>query len=255
LFDRESVRRTVGGHQAVLNLATHVPRPGLGALLPGAWSETARIREQASALIADAALSTDVELLVQESFAPIYEDAGDHWIGEGAIVRPARYNRSTLTAEAAARRFTDGGGRGIVLRFAFFYGPDDDFTRTIVTMGRRGWLPIPGRPEGYFSTVGHADAASAVLDVLEAPAGIYNVVDNEPLTRRQLGELVADLLRVGLPKSPPRWVAPLAGGLGETMARSLRISNAKLRDMTSWTPQYPNARAAWRAALDAAAQR
>ena len=49
---------------------------------------------------------------------------------------------------------------------------------------QRGWLPIFGRPEGFFSMVNHEDAAAAVVAALKAPSGNYNVVDDEPLTRR-----------------------------------------------------------------------
>jgi nucleoside-diphosphate-sugar epimerase len=246
LFDREAVKRAVAGQDAVVNLATHIPRSGIGAFLPGAWMETDRIREHASALLVDEALAGGVSLFVQESFAPIYPDSGDHWVTEDTPPRPATYNRSALKAEASADRFTRGGGRGVVLRFAFFYGPGDDFTREVFKYVRRGWLPIVGPPEGFFSTVNHDDAASAVVAALHAPPGTYNVVDNEPLTRRELGVLLSEALSVRAPQAPPWWMARLAGSIGETMGRSLRISNAKLRDKTEWIPTYLTARDGWR---------
>jgi hypothetical protein len=36
--------------------------------------------------------------------------------------------------------------------------------------------------------------------------------------------------------------------MGETMARSLRISNAKLRQSGGWTPQHATAREGWESA-------
>jgi hypothetical protein len=41
------------------------------------------------------------------------------------------------------------------------------------------------------------------------------------------------------------------GSLGETMGRSLRISNRKLRDHSSWRPIYPSVRDGWPAAVAA----
>ncbi|MGQ0642650.1 MAG: hypothetical protein ACT4P6_18055 [Gemmatimonadaceae bacterium] len=90
--------------------------------------------------------------------------------------------------------------------------------------------------------VHHEDAAAAVVSALNVLAGIYNVVDNEPLTRRQLGDAIAALLGVRPPKILPAWLARLAGSIGETIARSLRISNAKLQAASQWTPKYPSAR-------------
>ena len=95
---------------------------------PGAWKENDRIREHVSASIVDEALAAGVRVFIQESFAPIYVDAGDRWITEDAATQPVRYNQTTLKAEASAERFARQGGRGVVLRFAYFYGPDDRFT-------------------------------------------------------------------------------------------------------------------------------
>jgi len=38
--------------------------------------------------------------------------------------------------------------------------------------------------------------------------------------------------------------------MGETLARSLRISNRKLRAASSFVPRYGSARAGWKAAPD-----
>jgi len=82
-----------------------------------------------SANLATSALACGAARFIQESFAPIYEDAGDAWIDERGPIRVARYNRSVLHAERAAERVTPEGVAGVVLRFAYFYGADSDFTR------------------------------------------------------------------------------------------------------------------------------
>jgi nucleoside-diphosphate-sugar epimerase len=247
LFDRDAIRRAIANHEAVVNLATHIPRPGLGMFLPGAWKETERIREHGSALLVDEALAAGVKVFIQESFAPIYVEAGDRWITEDTPTRPVRYNQATLLAETSAHRFAQNGGRGVVLRFAFFYGPRDRFTEDVFRYVRSGWLPIPGSPDGYFSMAHHDDAAAAVVAALSLQSGIYNVVDNEPMTRRELGAALAAILGVPEPKTPPRWITRLAGGLGELMARSQRISNAKLRQSGAWSPEYASSRQGWEA--------
>src|SRR6266508_1170416 len=128
----------VPGHEAVVNLATHIP-PGSRAFLPGAWRENDRIRRVGAANLVEAALAGSAKRFIQESFAPIYPDRGDAWIDERVPARPVRYNRSVIDAEAAAERFTRSGGAGIVLRFAYFYGADSDFTRDAVRLVRKGW--------------------------------------------------------------------------------------------------------------------
>jgi 2-alkyl-3-oxoalkanoate reductase len=249
LLDREAVRRSIAGFDAIVNLATHIPPLGLKSFFASAWKETGRIREHGSALLVDEALASGAQLFVQESFAPIYPDSGDRWITEETRPQAATYNEATLKAEASADRFSKDGGRGVVLRFAYFYGPGDGFTQETFKAVRRGWLPIFGRHDGFFSTVNHEDAALAVVAALDAPAGIYNVVDNVPLTRRQLGDALSKMLNVPPPRIPPAWLTRLTGSVGNTMARSLRISNAKLRGTTAWTPRYATELEGWRAAF------
>jgi nucleoside-diphosphate-sugar epimerase len=247
LFDAAGLRRVVAGHDIVINLATAVPSPAR-MLLPGAWRAMDRVRRQVSANLAAAALAGDsVGRIIQESFAPIYADSGDRWIDESSPVRPARYNRSVLDAESNAARLTSAGRAGVVLRFGLFYGPDDPFVRQILSTVHRGWFPLFGSADGYVSFVAHEDAATAVVAALAVPAGIYNVVEREPMRRRELADGIARLIGARPPRLMPAWVARLAGSLGDTLGRSLRISNRKLVLASGWTPRYATALDGFRA--------
>jgi nucleoside-diphosphate-sugar epimerase len=246
LFAAAAVRAAVEGQEAVVNLATHIP-PSSRVMLPGAWRENDRIRGEASGILAEAARAAGAGRFVQESFAPIYPDRGDAWITEETPVQPVRYNRTAVIAEQAAARFGEGEGAGVVLRFAFFYGPDSGYTQDLIRSVRKGWALGFGRPEAYFSSISHDDAAAAVLAALSVPGGIYNVVDDEPLPRRAFYDSLAEVLGVPPPRLLPAWVKVLAGSLGEIMARSQRISNRKLRQASGWAPKYPSVREGWRA--------
>ncbi|PYO86490.1 MAG: hypothetical protein DMD58_16705 [Gemmatimonadetes bacterium] len=205
LFDPLAVRQAVHGHDAVINLAAAIAEGG------------AR--------------------MIQESFAPIYADMGDRWIDETAPTIPARYNRAVLDAEAATER-----AQGVVLRFAYFYGPDSDFTRAFLASVRKGRAQLIGDPAGFWPMVSHDDAASAVVAALTVPAGIYNVVDDEPLRRRELVDSLAATLNAPPPKLLPAWLKYLLGSLGETLSRSQRISNRKLKAASGWVPRWRSAR-------------
>jgi len=244
LFAADAVRKAVAGHDAVINLATHLPA-GWRIFLPGAWAENDRIRRLASANLVDAAIATGAARFIQESFAPVYPDRGGEWIDERTPIAPVGYNRSVVDAERSAERFSGSGRTGVVLRFAVFYGPDSWFTRDLIRYVRRGWAPIPGAADSYFSSVSHDDAAAAVVAALDAAPGIYNVVDDEPLRRREFFGSLAGVLGVPPPRLPPPWLKYLFGSLGEMLARSLRISNRKLRDQAGWVPKYPSMREGW----------
>jgi nucleoside-diphosphate-sugar epimerase len=249
LFDPGSLRGAIAGQEVVINLATSIP-PTWRMFLPGAWKETDHIRRNASANLVDAAIAGGVKRFIQESFAPTYPDSGDRWIDESVPLQPTKYNRTVLDGEASANRFTERGGVGIVLRFGWFYGTDPQ-TRDIMRFVRLGWVPIPGLPDAYFPPVSHEDAAAAVFAALDVPAGSYNVVDDEPLPRREYFGLLAQALDVKQPKFPPRWITPVFGSLGDLMGRSLRVSNHKLRAASAWQPKFPSVREGWPAIIAA----
>ena len=250
LFDVDAVGKAVAGHDAVVNLATHLPA-GFRAFLPGAWKENDRIRRVVSANLVDAALAGGAARFIQESFAPVYPDRGDQWIDERVPIAPVAYNRTVVDAERSAERFSGGGGTGVVLRFALLYGPDSWFTRDLIRYVRRGWAQVPGAADAYISSVSHDDAAAAVVAALGAAPGIYNVVDDEPMRRREFFDSLAGVLGVPPPRLPPPWLKYLFGSLGGMLARSLRISNRKLRDACGWTPRYPSMREGWPAVVAA----
>ena len=210
-------------------------------MLPGAWRENDRLRRDATAILARAAADAGVGRWIQESFAPLYEDAGDRWIDESWPMRPARYNRTVLDAERAVARFTESGGTGVVLRYAGFHGPDARHLAEMRGALHRGWFPMPGRADAYWSSTSHDDAATAVVAALGVPAGAYNASDDEPLTRRAYADAMARAFDAAPPRLLPPWVAHLMGSVGEALARAQRMSNATLRSF-GWRPLFPSAR-------------
>jgi nucleoside-diphosphate-sugar epimerase len=250
LFDGTSIAQSLAGHDAAINLATHIPHSIARTLMPGAWRENDRIRRITSNLLVSAAIANGVARVIQESFAPVYAAEGDAWITEESPLRPVRYNRTVIDAEQSAERFARSGRVGIVLRFAGFYGPDSTQLGAMLQSVRRGILPLPGAPEAFCSFVSHDDAAAAVVAALSLPSGAYNVVDDDPVTRRVLGDTLAALLGVKRPRPVPKWIVPLLGSIGELLSRSQRISNRKLRAAGDWRPRYPSIREGMRATLE-----
>ena len=81
IFDRAPLADAMAGHDAVVNLATHIPAPA-DARKPEAWAENNRIRTEGSATLVDATLDAGVGRVVQEAITFTYPDRGDAWIDE-----------------------------------------------------------------------------------------------------------------------------------------------------------------------------
>jgi len=248
LFDAAALRGAVTGHEVVCNLATHIPGLTHGARA-GAWAENDRIRTVGSRNLVDAAIAAGAARFVQESIAFRYADGGDRWIDEEAALAPSALTASVADAEASAARFSASGGVGVVLRLALLYGPDASHTRSQLRLAREGIAPVLGSPNGFQTMVHLDDAASAVVAALRAPAGVYNVCEDRPGTRAAQADAIARALG-----SAPLWMAPavLARAGGSTtayLARSLRVSNRRLREATGWAPRYPDPRTGWAAVI------
>ena len=247
IFDPDALRAAVAGHDAVCNLATHIP-PLSRAADPRAWEENTRIRTEGSHNLVDAALAANATVYVQESIAFLYGDHGDELVD--AASRPITDNRfaePVRAAEAETKRFADAGGRAIVLRFGMFLAPDSEQMVTMARSARRGLSLAPGDANGFFPSIHADDAANAVVAALAAPTGTYDVVDDEPLRRGdQRAALAAAvgrrrLVRMRAPKT-------IVGPLGD----SQRVSNQRFREATSWSPSFPSIRDGWPATVRAA---
>lgn len=245
LFDAAAARLAMGGHDAVINLATHIPGSASALMRRSAWRENDRIRAEASAVLTSAAIAAGVRHFIQESFAPIYADGGDAWLGEESPVSPVAYNESVLVAERHAGAVTAAGGTGVILRFAYFFGPDSEQLPDLLRVLRFGWFGLPGRGDAFLPSVTHDDAASAVVATLTAPAGVYNVSDDEPLRRREFADALAAAFGRRRPRLMPGWLQRF-GGLMALLARSQRMSNRKLRNASGWAPATATMREGWR---------
>lgn len=234
LFDVESVRSGVAGHDAIAHLATNIPT-GASTMRKRAWRTNDRLRSEAAGHLAAAAVELGIERYVQESITFPYVDRGDEWIDEATERSYFWGNRTTVAAESAAASVTAAGGTGVVLRFAMFMAADSAHMQTYAQMAGKGVWGIFGGDEGYTSFIDADDAAAAVVAALDAPVGVYNIAEAEPSLRSEhRAALAAAVGRDSLRTLPG--VERLAGEAGEGLARSHRISSGAFRAATSWTP-------------------
>jgi len=194
----------------------------------------------------DASVACGVRRYVQRSFAMVYRDGGDRWLDEDApIEHSGGPFRGAAAAEEAAARFGRQGGTAVVLRFAAFYAPDSSHTQAFNRLLRRRINPFAGPPEAYVSSIHAEDAGTAVVSALSAPAGVYNIADDEPLTRRDAGTAAAAALGKRRPFGMPRLMRALAPTSARPLMRSQRISNARFKEATGWAPHHPSIRGSW----------
>lgn len=236
VFDPNEVRAAIEGCDAIAHLATHIPT-GASAVIKRGWRDNDRLRAEASGVLSRAAISAGVERYVQESITFPYVDGGAGWIDESFACTYFWGNRTTVDAERAAESVTAEGGVGVALRFAMFMAADSAHMLTFSQLANRGIWGLFGADDDYVSFVHVDDAASAVVAALDAPAGVYNVAEAEPLVRGRHRAALASAVGRDSLRSIPSMVQRVGGAGAESLARSHRISSQALTDATGWAPR------------------
>jgi nucleoside-diphosphate-sugar epimerase len=244
LFDPASLSSAVEGHDVVCNFATRIPRASY--FLKSAWNENDRLHRDLSRLLVEASLEAGARRYLQHSVAFMYADGGDRWLDEDSPLEIPPHGEAVLRAEENARSFTESGGAGIAMRFGFFYGPGVPSARDIVRMSRALILAFPGRADAYMPLIHVDDLGSTVVAALDVPAGTYNVTDDDPLTRSELGDAIArGRGRTKGLRPAPHLITKVMGKRYDYMSRSQRVSNARFKEAAGWTPKVPSSRDAW----------
>ena len=247
IYDVDDMKRAIADADTVVHVATRIP-PFTRAWRASAWAENTKLRTAATRLLVDAALANGVARFVAESITFIYRDGGSAWIDEQSPIEASIAAMAPVIAlESEVERFTAEGGTGVALRFGAFYGVDARSTDELLRIAKWRLAPAFGDPEGYFSSIDTDDAARAVAASVRAPAGVYNVVDDVPLTRREYADAFAAAFDLGKLRMLPPWLLKLGGAAAEAMMRSQRVSHAAFTAATGWTPERPSAVEGWKA--------
>ena len=134
-----------------------------------------------------------------------------------------------------------------MLRYGSLYGPGASDSMVAAVRKRR--LPIVGSGAGVWSWIHVDDAAAATVAAVEGgPAGIYNIVDDDPA---RVSEWLPELARsVGAraPMRVPVWLGRLVAGdvAVSMMTRNRGSSNMKARRELGWEPSHSSWRTGFR---------
>jgi nucleoside-diphosphate-sugar epimerase len=247
LFDPDEVRKAVKGCEAVLRLTTKIP-PIAKMRSKAAWQETNLLRTEGARILVDAAIAEGAQVYVHESITFVYADGGTQWLTEDSPTDDggSEILRSALEGEKEAARFSEAGGRGIVLRFGAFYGPESVQTVDMISMMKRRLLVQPGPGGHYVSSIYIPDAGGAVAASLKLPAGTYNVVDENPLPFGDYLQALAETLHVPKPfRFPGALGRATFGRVWSHLSRSHRVSNARFKKAAGWKPAVPSVVEGW----------
>jgi nucleoside-diphosphate-sugar epimerase len=252
VYDSAALQQAIHGCDAVVRLTTRIP-PLSRMRSASAWDENNRLRTIGARALANACIAERTPICAGESVAFIYADGGDRLLDVSAPVDDAgeAIIGAAVEGERQVQRASEYGGRAIVLRFGALYSPDDPQTLAMARLLRRRLLPQIGESINYVSPLFTRDAGAAVAASLDAPAGVYNVCDDEPLRLKEYMDAAVSALGAAKPFKIPGWLGPLLfGAPWRYVSRSQRVSNAAFKRAAGWAPSVPRAGDGWRLIAD-----
>ena len=252
-LDANAVGRVVGETEpdVIVHQLTAIPPKINMRRFEREFALTNRLRTEGTDHLLSAGRAAGVKRFVAQSNASVYArtDGPIKREDDPADDAPAPEMRQTLAALRHLEAAVTGAQwtEGVVLRYGWFYGPGTsialDPLGSQIEMVRKRQMPIVGGGAGVWSFIHIEDAAAATVAAVEGgPAGVYNVVDDEPAPVSEWVPGLAAAVGAKRPLRVPRWVGRLAAGEWATVAMTeLRgASNDKAKRELDWQLRYPS---------------
>ena len=252
-LDADAVGRVVGETEpdVIVHQLTAIPPKLNMRRFEREFALTNQLRVEGTDHLLSAGRAAGVERFVAQSNATLYARTGGPVKGEDAPADddPPPEMREGIAALRHLEAAVTGAQwtEGVVLRYGWFYGPGTsiavDPLGSQVEAIRKRQVPIVGKGTGVWSFIHIEDAAAATVAAVEGgPAGVYNVVDDEPAPVSEWVPELAAAVGAKRPLRVPRWVGRLAAGTWATVAMTeLRgASNDKAKRELSWQLRYPS---------------
>jgi len=188
-------------------------------------------------LAALADFAADAASVTYLSTTGVYGDLGGGWAMEWSSVSPqSERSERRVTAEAAWRRVRPDAA---IVRLPGIYGPG----RSALDRLRAGQARRVVKPGHVFSRVHVGDLASGLKGLIASGAsGVFHLCDDEAAPPQDVTAFAAELLGVEPPPETAFEAADLSPMARSFYAECKRVSNARVKAVTGWRPQYPTYR-------------
>jgi nucleoside-diphosphate-sugar epimerase len=240
LFDSAALVHAAEGAEVVIHAATAIPTNS--RTRPRDWEPNDRIRRAGTTALAECAARIGAKQFIFQSIVWVARPADDAEFDEDSPADPDPLIQSAVDGERIAQQAAARHGfAGCVLRCGWFYSSDSAQTQAFVRGLKRRLLPIIGAGDAVWRMLHSDDAASAFVAAAESgKAGLWHVVDDEPVTAADFLTALARQLSAPPPRHIPVWLARLLVGRAavDFLGRSTRTGNARFKRDLGWQPQF-----------------
>jgi nucleoside-diphosphate-sugar epimerase len=244
-LDRAAVESAVrrSKPEAVIDELTSLPKDQVD--MPKYAAADAHLRLEGGGNLLQAAIAAGARRYLQQASGFFLKAEKGHLADESSPLdvhaSPSVSSAARTYTELEERVFHAGAMEGVALRYGFFYGPKTWYHPggSAAEMVMRQQIPVVGEGQGVSSFVHIEDAAIATVAALTAPAGVYNLVDDNPSPQNTWLPAFAKFLGA----LPPPQVSEadamaLAGEDAVYYATRLTgASNSRTKQILKWRPR------------------
>lgn len=222
LLDRRSLEYAARGSEIALYLA-----PALAGPAQQDSNFQRRVLLEGVRNLLEVLNRTGAKRYIGQSTTLVYGENGQETVDEFTPLQVTPLAQPAAEMETLIR---SSEFQWTLLRGGLLYGPGTGREESWWQAARNGRLRLPGDGSDLVSLVHVVDMARAVVSATEpgSRGGIYNIVDDEPVSTKDLFGYVA--AQVGQ-------AAPRAGG--PRFLPSLGVKNIKAQLELAWRPVYP----------------
>lgn len=223
IFDKASLQKAAQGCDVAIHIATAIPKNGSQN-----WSVNDRVRREGTRNLLEVAVENRVKRYIQQSITLLYGENGQTIVDESAAIHSTSITQSAVDMEYLVRSSTLDW---CILRGGLFYGLGTGLEDGWRESARQEKLMIPGDGSDLISLVHIVDMAQTVVSAVENPPSnsVYNIVDDQPVSYKQLFNYVAAQLNTPAPQTG-----------GPKFLPSLGCNNVKAKRELGWQPSYPS---------------
>jgi nucleoside-diphosphate-sugar epimerase len=236
-LDREAVTAAVRESRPthVIHQLTAIPQDG--ARRASDLDATNRLRIDGTRNLLDASIAAGVRRIIGGSFAMAAP--------RGPVAADAAADPVSAAVRSMESQLLDASQRGVIdsviLRYGLFYGSDVPSTMAIIDMVRKRRVPTVRGDRGRLSLIHLDDAVSATMRALDSVPGVYDIVDDHPVSLSEMVQTLAAYSGAHPPLTVPAWLLRLLSPyIARMLAPRPAISNAAAKAVLGWRPAYPS---------------
>lgn len=242
LFNANEIVEATKGCDAILHLATHIPKKTMPRLKD--WELNDRIRIDGTKNLVEAALKNKIEIFICEGITAIYGHQNGNFVAAETPIPKQQIKMVESAVEMEKIILEKLAPNYLILRFGNFYAADAFHTKDLIANISKGKMPMLGKGDFYANFIHLDDAADSVVFGLEnfqkLKGSALNISDFNPILFSDFLNKLSAITGGKKAFILPLFLAKLILGKNAFafLTNSYRIKHDPL--LKGWNPKHPD---------------